>query len=141
MVYDPVNIPAGTCLFTRSNVNFSDPKIRRVASNRMGINLNHQQPPPSPFNMSRESTSLQQSQYQHQNQNQDGPNLTTSQHVLLQKQQEYAGLQALRESSADMVARVEKLGEMSSIMADGGEGESDSPFPFSVQQPDESDTG
>ena len=67
--------------------------------------------------MSRESTS------QHQLQGQDGPALTTSQHVLLQKQQEYAGLQALRESSAEMVQRVEKLGEMSSIMADGGEGE------------------
>ena len=66
--------------------------------------------------MSRESTNDQIQQ--------DGPALTTSQHVLLQKQQEYAGLQALRESSADMVARVEKLGEMSSIMADGGEGES-----------------
>lgn len=70
--------------------------------------------------MSRESTNDQNQQ--------DGPALTTSQHVLLQKQQEYAGLQALRESSADMVARVEKLGKMSSIMADGGEGE----FVFSL---------
>lgn len=39
-----------------------------------------------------------------------------------QKQQEYAGLQALREASADLVARAEKLAEMSNIMADGGEG-------------------
>ncbi|OWT41964.1 DASH complex subunit DAD2 [Cryptococcus neoformans Tu401-1] len=38
-----------------------------------------------------------------------------------QKQQEYAGLQALREASADLVARAEKLAEMSNIMADGGE--------------------
>lgn len=40
-----------------------------------------------------------------------------------------------------MVARVEKLGEMSSIMADGGEGQSGPPFPFYFQQPDESDAG
>lgn len=39
-----------------------------------------------------------------------------------QKQQEYAGLQALREASADLVARAEKLAEMSNVMADGGEG-------------------
>lgn len=42
--------------------------------------------------------------------------------TLLQKQQEYAALQALKEASGEMVKRIEKLGEMSHIMADGGEG-------------------
>ena len=50
-------------------------------------------------------------------------NLPASYHVLLQKQQEHAGLQALKEASAEMVQRVEKLAEMSSVMADGGESE------------------
>jgi hypothetical protein len=50
------------------------------------------------------------------------PNLPPSVQILFQKQQEYAALQALKEASADMVNRVEKLAEMSHIMADGGEG-------------------
>jgi hypothetical protein len=41
---------------------------------------------------------------------------------LLHKQQEHAGLQALKEASATMLERVEKLAEMSNVMADGGEG-------------------
>ena len=49
--------------------------------------------------------------------------LTSSQQVYLQKQQEHAGLQALREASGTLVERVEKLAEMSNTMADGGEGE------------------
>lgn len=49
-------------------------------------------------------------------------NLSPSYQVLYQKQQEYAGLQALRESSANLLSRVEQLAEMSNIMADGGEG-------------------
>ena len=49
------------------------------------------------------------------------PNLPPSYHVLLQKQQEHAGLQALKEASAEMLQRVEKLAEMSNVMADGGE--------------------
>ena len=32
-------------------------------------------------------------------------------------------MQALKEASAQLVERVEKLGEMSNVMADGGEGE------------------
>jgi hypothetical protein len=51
-----------------------------------------------------------------------GTNLTPSLQTLLQKQQEHAGLQALREASAELLARVEKLAEMSNVMADGGEG-------------------
>ncbi|RSH87320.1 hypothetical protein EHS25_003229 [Saitozyma podzolica] len=50
-----------------------------------------------------------------------GTNLTPSLQTLLQKQQEHAGLQALREASAELLARVEKLAEMSNVMADGGE--------------------
>jgi DASH complex subunit DAD2 len=50
--------------------------------------------------------------------------LSPSLQILWQKQQEYSGLQALKEASGDMVARVEKLAEMSHIMADGGEGTS-----------------
>lgn len=50
---------------------------------------------------------------------------TSSQLMLYQKQQEHAGLQALGAASAQLVERVEKLVEMSSVMADGGEGESD----------------
>jgi len=52
------------------------------------------------------------------------PGLTTAQEIFLQKQKEHAGLQALRESSALLLQRVEQLAEMSNIMADGGEGES-----------------
>ncbi|WVF71392.1 hypothetical protein IAT40_006196 [Kwoniella sp. CBS 6097] len=48
-------------------------------------------------------------------------NLSPSYQVLYQKQQEYAGLQALKEASGDLLQRVEKLAEMSNIMADGGE--------------------
>ncbi|ODN94225.1 DASH complex subunit DAD2 [Cryptococcus wingfieldii CBS 7118] len=48
-------------------------------------------------------------------------NLPPSLQNLYQKQQEYAGLQALREASGDLVTRAEKLSEMSNIMADGGE--------------------
>ena len=51
-------------------------------------------------------------------------NLSPSHHILLQKQQEYAGLVQLREASAELLNKVEKLSEMSHIMADGGEGES-----------------
>lgn len=50
--------------------------------------------------------------------------LSTAHQIYLQKQQEHAGLQALRESSAVLLQRVEQLAEMSNIMADGGEGES-----------------
>lgn len=50
--------------------------------------------------------------------------LPSSLQILLHKQQEHAGLQALREASATLLARVEKLAEMSNVMADGGEGES-----------------
>jgi hypothetical protein len=49
-------------------------------------------------------------------------NLSTAHQILLQKQQEHAALQALRESSAVLLQRVEQLAEMSNIMADGGEG-------------------
>ena len=48
---------------------------------------------------------------------------------LLRKQQEYAGLQALREASAELLARVETLAEMSNVMADGGEGASSTDVP------------
>jgi hypothetical protein len=50
-------------------------------------------------------------------------NLSPSYQILFQKQQEHAGLQALRETSANLLEKVEKLAEMSNIMADGGEGE------------------
>ncbi|WVQ81753.1 hypothetical protein IAT38_003878 [Cryptococcus sp. DSM 104549] len=49
------------------------------------------------------------------------PSLPPSLQNLYQKQQEYAGLQALREASGDLVARMEKIAEMTNIMADGGE--------------------
>lgn len=49
--------------------------------------------------------------------------LTPSQLRLLEKQQEYASLQALREASGNMLARVEELARMSNVMADGGAGE------------------
>lgn len=55
----------------------------------------------------------------------DFSQLTPSQMMLYQKQQEHAGLQALRQASAQLVERAEKLGEMSNVMADGGEGELD----------------
>jgi len=48
--------------------------------------------------------------------------LPPSLQILLQKQQEHAGLEALREASAELLERVEKLAEMSNVMADGGEG-------------------
>ncbi|RSH80912.1 uncharacterized protein EHS24_008340 [Apiotrichum porosum] len=47
--------------------------------------------------------------------------LPRSLQLLLQKQQEYAALQALKEASGDLVGRVEKLSEMTNVMADGGE--------------------
>ncbi|KAL1405373.1 DASH complex subunit dad2 [Vanrija albida] len=50
----------------------------------------------------------------------DVSTLPPSLQLLHQKQQEYASLQALREESARLVARVEKLAEMSNVMADGG---------------------
>lgn len=48
--------------------------------------------------------------------------LTPSQQMLYQKQQEHSGLQALLEASSQLVQRIEKLAEMSNVMADGGEG-------------------
>lgn len=48
--------------------------------------------------------------------------LPRSLQLLLQKQQEYAALQALKEASGELVGRVEKLSEMTNVMADGGEG-------------------
>mgnify|MGYP002718877050 FL=1 len=86
--------------------------------------------------MSRESTypghlpvGGSQSQSQHQQLQQPGntidlANLPPSYLTLLQKQQEYSALQALKEASGEMLQRIEKLAEMSNIMADGGEGES-----------------
>ncbi|WOO85646.1 DASH complex subunit dad2 [Vanrija pseudolonga] len=50
----------------------------------------------------------------------DVSTLPPSLQLLHQKQQEYASLQALREESARLVERVEKLAEMSNVMADGG---------------------
>jgi DASH complex subunit DAD2 len=50
-------------------------------------------------------------------------NLTPSLQTLLAKQQEHAGLQALREASANLVEKVEELAKMGNIMADGGEGQ------------------
>ncbi|WVR07095.1 hypothetical protein IAU60_004134 [Kwoniella sp. DSM 27419] len=49
------------------------------------------------------------------------PNLPPSLQILYQKQQEHSGLNALRDASAELVTRVEKLAEMSHVMADGGE--------------------
>lgn len=49
-------------------------------------------------------------------------NLPPSLQLLLQKQQEHSGLQALREASGDLVKRVEKLAESTNVMADGGKG-------------------
>jgi DASH complex subunit DAD2 len=48
--------------------------------------------------------------------------LTPSLQTLLAKQQEHAGLQALREASANLVEKVEELARMGNVMADGGEG-------------------
>jgi hypothetical protein len=59
--------------------------------------------------------------------------LPPSLQILLQKQQEHAALQALKEASGSLVERVEKLAAMSNIMADGGESGwflSMSPFPI-----------
>ena len=50
--------------------------------------------------------------------------LTPAQQTLLIKQQEHAGLTALKEASDQLVERIEKLAGMSNIMADGGESES-----------------
>lgn len=48
----------------------------------------------------------------------------TSTHIrLLEKQQEHAGLQALKEASGSLLERVEELAKMGNVMADGGEGE------------------
>lgn len=47
-----------------------------------------------------------------------------NQQILLQKQTEWAGLHALKEASDQLVERIEKLSQMSNVMADGGEGES-----------------
>lgn len=49
-------------------------------------------------------------------------NLPPSLQLLLQKQQEHSGLQALREASGDLVKRVEQLAESTNVMADGGKG-------------------
>lgn len=46
--------------------------------------------------------------------------LTASQVRLLEKQQEYHGLQELRRASATMLERMEEIARMSSVMADGG---------------------
>jgi hypothetical protein len=62
------------------------------------------------------------SDYTAMSSSQSTSNLSTAHQILLQKQQEHAGLQALRESSAALLQRVEQLAEMSNIMADGGEG-------------------
>lgn len=48
--------------------------------------------------------------------------LTPTQLRLLEKQQEYASLQALKEASGLMLDRVEELARMSHVMADGGAG-------------------
>lgn len=50
--------------------------------------------------------------------------LPANQQVLLQKQNEYTGLSALKDASDQLVERIEKLAGMSNIMADGGESES-----------------
>ncbi|KAL7421591.1 DASH complex subunit dad2 [Cryptotrichosporon argae] len=47
--------------------------------------------------------------------------LPPSLQILHQKQQEYAGLMALKEASAALVARVEALAEQTSTVAEGGE--------------------
>jgi hypothetical protein len=41
---------------------------------------------------------------------------------LLEKQQEHASLQALKEASGHLLERVEELAKMGNVMADGGEG-------------------
>jgi DASH complex subunit DAD2 len=72
--------------------------------------------------MSRESTYPSQSTASAPQQNIDINNLPPTYTILLQKQQEYAGLQAFKEASNEMLQRIEKLAEMSNVMADGGEG-------------------
>lgn len=42
---------------------------------------------------------------------------------LYHKQQEYSGLQALKEATESMLAKADTLAEQSNMMADGGEGE------------------
>lgn len=74
--------------------------------------------------MSRESFFPTQSSSSQHPQTLDINNLPPIYQTYLQKQQEYAGLQALKEASGEMIHRVEQLAGMSSIMADGGEGES-----------------
>lgn len=57
--------------------------------------------------------------------------LTPTQLRLLEKQQEHAGLQALKEASGNLLEKVEELAKMGNVMADGGEGESiNQPAPF-----------
>jgi DASH complex subunit DAD2 len=51
----------------------------------------------------------------------DTSHLTATQLRLYEKQQEYASLLALRQASGQMLDRVEELGKMSQIMADGGQ--------------------
>lgn len=48
------------------------------------------------------------------------PQLTPTQLRLYEKQQEYASLLALRQASGQTLEKVEELGKMSAIMADGG---------------------
>lgn len=48
--------------------------------------------------------------------------LTPTQLRLLEKQQEYASLQALKEASGNMLERIEQVAKMSNVMADGGVG-------------------
>lgn len=54
---------------------------------------------------------------------QAGVQLTPTQLRLLEKQQEHAGLQALKEASGNLLEKVEELARMGNVMADGGEGE------------------
>lgn len=54
---------------------------------------------------------------------QAGAQLTPTQLRLLEKQQEHAGLQALKEASGNLLEKVEELAKMGNVMADGGEGE------------------
>lgn len=50
-----------------------------------------------------------------------GAPLPPSLQMLYQKQQEYAALQALKEASEALVTRADRLAEMSTTMAEGGE--------------------
>lgn len=42
---------------------------------------------------------------------------------LYHKQQEYSGLQALKEATEGMLAKADRLADQSNMVADGGEGE------------------